>query len=292
MVIMASIMILFLAAMAKWAMMDVERKLGHQTGVNANLSTVDAALANFVAQNKRLPCPADGAVASGQANAGVEMAFPACNSQTRGVVPWVALGINENDARDPWNGRITYRVDPALAAGAPLLMDMSKCDVSGTGSVAAGGVCRTPTPTCIANPTTCTSPATFLANKGLDVWNGVGAAVGWATRQNNRPGGSGAAYVIISHGATGAGAYNSNGILQPGTIGLIAKVPPPGTQAAGNDELLNMNNQNLVLAGTQANSYRDAPFDTSRTPSNFDDSLSHPTIRTVLSKVGLQERVH
>lgn len=291
-VVVGLVMILFLAALAKWAMLDIERKLGQQTGSSAGLSKIDAALANFVAQYKRLPCPANGAIASGLPNAGVEMSFPACTSQTVGVVPWVTLGISENDAKDLWNGRISYRVDPALAGAATLLMNMSNCDISGTGSVAAGGACRTPTPTCIANSASCTSPATFLAGKGLDVWDGIGGAAGWAARQNNRAGGTGAAYVIISHGATGAGAFNSNGIYQPGTIGAIAKVPPPGTQAAGNDEIPNLNNQTIALPATQGNAYRDAPFNTSRTVSNFDDYLSHPTIQTVLGKVSLRERIH
>lgn len=68
-------MILFLAALAKWAMLDIERKLGQQTGSSAGLSKIDAALANFVAQYKRLPCPANGAIASGSPNAGIEMSF-------------------------------------------------------------------------------------------------------------------------------------------------------------------------------------------------------------------------
>jgi hypothetical protein len=169
---------------------------------------------------------------------------------------------------------------------------MSNCDVSGSGGVAAGGVCRVPTPTCVVNPATCTSPTSFLAGKGLDVWDGIGGAAGWAARKNNRLTGTGAAYVIISHGSTGAGAFNSNGILKPGTIGLIPKIPPPGTQPAGNDEIPNLNNQAIALPGSQANTYRDAPMDVSRTATNFDDYLSHPTITSVLDKVSLRERIH
>src|SRR4051812_42865736 len=54
------------------------------------LTTIDTALANFVAQNKRLPCPADGTVASGTLNVGTEvMVAGACNpvTQDNGVVP-------------------------------------------------------------------------------------------------------------------------------------------------------------------------------------------------------------
>ena len=39
--------------------------------VQSKLTTLDTALANFVAQNKRLPCPANGTIASGAVNAGM-----------------------------------------------------------------------------------------------------------------------------------------------------------------------------------------------------------------------------
>src|SRR4051812_38954815 len=68
--------------------------------VRSMLSVVDAALVNFVVQNRRLPCPADGTISSGVANAGVEtlvVATGICNPATEinGVVPWASLGISE-----------------------------------------------------------------------------------------------------------------------------------------------------------------------------------------------------
>ena len=290
--------VIFLAALAKWAMLDTERKLGMQTAIGpagpaptalgTTFSKIDTALANFVAQNRRLPCPADGAIAEGAVNAGVESPFPptgVCNpaNQMRGIVPWVTLGISESDAAVPWFGRITYRVDPVLAGIAPLLMNMSNCDVSGTGSVAAGGACRTPTPTCLANPATCTSPTTFLNRKGLTVQDGNGIFL-------NNPvavPGTGAAYVLISHGSTGAGAYNKSGTYQPGTP-IQNPSPPPPALAAGTNEIPNLNNQAL----TGATIFMDAQHNSALTPAHFDDYLSHPTISSVLTKANLGPRVH
>lgn len=289
-VIVAIVAILALAVFAKWAMSDAQRRLGQNTGINKVLNKADLALASFVAQHRRLPCPADGRMVSSSANVGLELA--SCAAQAHGVLPWVTLGLSEDEARDPWGARLTYRVDPALTGTAVRLMDMSNCDISGTGSVAGGGACRSPTPTCVANPTSCTSPSTFLAGKGLDVWDGVGGAGAWATRVNNRVLGSGAAYVLISHGETGAGAYNARGILQPGMIGMIASVPPPGTQIAGDDEMPNFANLGLSFPATQASTYRAAPFSTSINPSHFDDYIRHPTISDVLKKASLQDRIH
>jgi type II secretory pathway pseudopilin PulG len=58
-----------------------------------NLDIVNAALIQFVSREKRLPCPADGALATG-------LEVPGCAAMSRGVVPWVTLGLPENDATD------------------------------------------------------------------------------------------------------------------------------------------------------------------------------------------------
>jgi len=262
--------------------------------VRTQLDTIDTALANFVALYKRLPCPANGTVASGAAGAGQETlspgpppaALPAkgtCNpnNQVNGVVPWLALGLTEADATDPWGGRISYRVDPTLAAGTPFpqLMDMSNCDPASTGAVNGSGGCITPASNCTAS-NGCTSPTAFLINKGLDVWDGVNGVTGWNVRQNNRSIGSGAAYVLISHGPSGRRAYNGGGVLQPGSIVV-----------ATNDEDRNHNGLAVVLSN-QNNSYRDAPMNDRATAVHFDDYLSHPTIMTVLMKANLGPRAH
>jgi prepilin-type N-terminal cleavage/methylation domain-containing protein len=277
--------------------------------IRTQLDTIDTALANFVAQNKRLPCPASGAVPTGNPNVGQETlwlgpALPSLigscnpNTQSDGIVPWVTLGLSEADVTDPWGGRITYRVDPALATGStfPRFMDMSNCDPSSTGLVSAVGGCKAPVSPCTANAN-CTSPAEFLRNKGLDVWDGINGAAGWALRQNNRGAGTGAAYVLISHGPSGRGAYNKNGgVTQPGSI-------PPGTDEAINNNgiaLLPLPPAPVAAPGplsplpvsSLANTYRDAPLNDIATTAHFDDYLSHPTIMSVLNRANLGPRAH
>lgn len=271
--------------------------------VRVRLDALDTALTNFIAVNKRLPCPADGRLPSGAVGAGIEALVPASGAcvagvMTHGVVPWVTLAIAENDASDPWNARLTYRVDPALAGAAPLplLMNMSNCDPSSTGATGPGAICKTPVLPCTGNAG-CTSPAAYLAGKGLDVWDNQNGAPGWAARQNNSGAGTGAAWVIISHGPSGLGAYNSSGILQPGTV-------PPGE----NLEQQNANAQPLARPATLANTYRDAPQNENeqrvaqpplpapqlppRTLFHFDDYLSHPTLMSVLNRANLGPRAH
>lgn len=264
--------------------------------VRTQLDALDVALTNFVAINKRLPCPADGSLASGNVLAGVEvLAAGACSpaTQLNGVVPWVTLALSEADIRDPWQHRISYRVDPALAGSTVLLMNMSNCDPSATGAAGAGGICSAPAGACTGTAA-CTSPANYLANKGLDVWDGRNAAAGFAARANNRATGSGAAYVLISHGQNGLGSFGGNGTLQAGSV------------ANGENEIPNQNGTALALPALQATVYRDAPLndvnDTILPPlpapqipqpgNHFDDYLSHPTIMTVLAKANLGPRAH
>lgn len=292
---------------ASGSMLDNHKRQAARTRLDA----IDAALASFVAVHRRLPCPADGRIASGALNAGIESvsagpppgSAPAagnCNpaNQAFGVLPWVSLGLAESDASDPWNGRISYRVDPQLAGAVPLaaLMDMSSCDPAASGVAnPANGACKAAVAPCTGSAA-CTAPAAFLANKGLDVWDGQNALAGWNSRQNNRVGGTGAAYVLIAHGPSGNGAYNRNGVLQNTSIPL------------GLDEAPNANGQALALPATQLNTYRDAPLNDNealyvpvppvtpappaRTRVHFDDYLSHPTIMSVLNRANLGPRAH
>ena len=275
------VMIMALAVLAKMALLDIEHKLTMQTGVGSTLSKIDTALANFVAQNKRLPCPANGTIASGSANAGIESPFPATGlctpaNQSNGVVPWITLGISETDAADPWNGRISYRVQAALASSVNKLMDMSWCDPAGT-TTGASGLALACNSACTG--TACMHPLNFLYSKGLQVQDGAGVWLNrpsppWAPVTPPPPNSTGAAYVLISHGPTGAGAYNKSGIIQPGSA------------TVGTNEAMNRNNQAL----TGASIFMDAKQDTTLTPSHFDDYLSHPSITTVLLNANLAAR--
>ncbi|HTS85829.1 MAG TPA: type II secretion system protein, partial [Usitatibacter sp.] len=242
------------------------------------LATVDAALVQFVMVQKRLPCPANGTLPSSDPNAGSEDpasrtdAAGCTTNQQNGVVPWKAIGLSENDATDGWLRRITYRVDATLAgAGA---MDMSGCDPAGTGTT-SGGTLRLCLTTCTAgivatSPTSCTAPLSFLQGdgtpKGLTVQTLAGTKV---MDPSATPTPTGAAYVLISHGESGGGAYLNTGNLAS------------STSTDGTEEQKNY--ANLPLAGYYVDdSISDVPGAT-----HFDDMLSHPTILTVISKAAL-----
>lgn len=89
------------------------------------LNAVHEALLGFAIANGRLPCPADGTLASGAALAGTENKPGVACAAAEGVLPWATLGVPE---LDPWGLRLTYRVatgfadDPGLGMQASFLI--------------------------------------------------------------------------------------------------------------------------------------------------------------------------
>ncbi len=247
------------------------------------LALVDAALVQFVSQTKRLPCPADGTLLSTANTAGVEVrnANGGCSVNVatpvtlqNGVVPWRTLGLTESDATDGWERRLTYRLQPELAAnGSP--MDMSSCDPASSLAIVATATCN---PACSSTAlASCTPPASFLLNKGLTVKNIAGTTVMDPTAVPPPTPPTGAAYVVISHGETGGGGFASTGTLTTSSV------------TDGTEEARNYANLTFV-AGTTF--YVDDSLMEASGPTHFDDLVSRPTLLSVITKAGLGPRSH
>lgn len=142
------------------------------------LDRVEQALILHVIRYGCLPCPADPGLASTSSNAGVANSGGAyyktgCSSgscqQVQGIVPWVNLGIAENDMTDGFGARIDY----ALADGLQL----------------TNGMVRTA-------PSTYPVPTGPLTVENYALVEQTGGTA--ATR---------AAYVLVSHGSDRFDAY-------------------------------------------------------------------------------------
>lgn len=278
----------------------------NRTKTTATLQGVQVALTNFVAQNQRLPCPADGSLASAAKNAGLEarnangdciLTMPAgAVGQDDGVVPWLTLGISEADARDAWNGRITYRVrsgqNGMTRDNALRLMD---CDAAGAqAATPAGGAtavsCNSACPTSPFNAGNCTSPTNILVSRGLQVYDGTANclldpfALAGLTQVP-----TGAAFVLISHGANRAGAYTSAGALIP-----AAGATPPASAL----ETANFNGAALKVplvscgGGAGGLYYVNAPFVEGAGATHFDDIVVAQSIMNLVTAAGVGPRVH
>ena len=241
------------------------------------LAGIDAAIAQFVAVQKRMPCPADGTKASTDAGAGVEIApDPAagCNAQASGVVPWRSLGLNEQDATDGWERRLTYRTDPLLGrTNGNGGMNMSACDPAGTEGPGPTAVCNTGCTS--TNLALCTPPGAFISGKGLTVKNVAGTTVMDPVTAGVN---TGAAYVVVSHGETGGGGYLNTGIL-------FTSSTTDGTQEGNNYA-------NLGYTAGVSFYVDDSINDNPGAAVHFDDILSRPSVLSVVNKAGLGPRAH
>jgi hypothetical protein len=88
---------------------------------------------------------------------------------------------------------------------------------------------------------------------------------------------TGAAYVLISHGETGGGAYLGGGTLAASAIG------------EGNEEMKNYASQPFTPGVTY---YLDDSLTEAAGVTHFDDVVSRPSILSVTSKAGLAPRAH
>lgn len=239
------------------------------------MAAVDAALSQFVATQRRLPCPADGTLASTNNSVGTETARVAATgcttNQANGVVPWRVLGLTELEATDGWDRRFTYRVFPALAADSGA--DMSWCDPAGSEPGAIPRACNSSGACTSTALGSCTPPAAFLGTKGLRVQNLAGTLVMNPSGAVN----TGAAYVVISHGESGGGGYLSSGVLGA------------STSTDGTAEAFNYASQAYDAAATN---YVDDTIADGAGAGHFDDMVSRPSVMGVISKAGLGPRSH
>jgi prepilin-type N-terminal cleavage/methylation domain-containing protein len=270
------VMLIFSVVIAMVAVMTRGVTAAQKRSLTATrMATVEAALIQFVLQQKRLPCPANGALPSTDANAGLEVGWHTTNGCTgtmqNGVVPWRAVALTDVEISDGWERRLTYRVYPAL--GATNGMDMSWCDPAGTENT--GVVPRACNPLCLSTALgACTPPAHFLGTtKGIAIRNVAGTVLMDPAGTPN----TGAAYVLISHGESGGGGYLNTGVLATSTIG------------DGTEELRNYASLPYVLNVTF---YVDDSTNDTATAAHFDDIVSRPSIMAVASKAGLAPRAH
>lgn len=164
---------------------QVEQRQRSET--RKQMDEIQQALVGFAIINGRLPCPADPAIITGTANAGIERATcTAAAGTVNGVLPWATLGISETDS---WGNRFTYRVTESFAD-----------------PIAAATV--TPPASCTTIPTA--ASFALCSDGDITIKDGAGNAVA-----------SKISAVVVSHGQKSSGAYTPQGgaIRIPGAVG-------------------------------------------------------------------------
>lgn len=254
------------------------------------IKNIDTAIVNYVMVNKRLPCPADGTSTTGielrDATSGD--CTGVTSTQQTGVLPWVTLGIAQDDVIDGWNNLLTYRV--AFGLSRDNMLSMSACDPVGTAqatttlgvnvSIPAGttineSICNSVVD-CTGVGTTCTNPIRYLEHKGFGIVDGGGSLIMDPTQS------TGAAYVVISHGGNGVGAYTNTQVY----------ISDPIKGVDGTLEALNHNNIAINTLDITASRFRDANISEGAANIYFDDIISRPSLLSLIQTAQLGPRSH
>ena len=185
--------------------------------------SIKFSLINFIARNKRLPCPAIATLAPNAVGYGIEAITPGtCTGTTvtgnvsTGLIPWVSLGLPDSNASDGNYNRFTYQV--AIAATNTNVQTIS--GLKGVISIHTN------------------APAVLGATP-------AGNQTNICTVGNYNP--CLAVVAIISHGTNGLGAFTSSG----------TRIVLP---AVGSDEEENTNLDNKIVVKEYSNNAAN-PFD-------------------------------
>ncbi len=115
------------------SVINVTKSTQSGTGVvetRTRMDQIQRALQAYVTQHSCLPCPADGTLVSTDATAGHALAGGAyvsgttfcasadCTITADGVVPWLDIGLSEDDVTDAWGSRMRYAVGGCSALTA------------------------------------------------------------------------------------------------------------------------------------------------------------------------------
>ena len=198
--LLAATLLVTLSTTLALSQLGQRREVGDQQALTQQrLLALRQALVNFASANGRLPCPASGAQDTGDAVPNLQTV--ACTNPN-GTVPWTTLGLPRDAALDAWGRKVSYRV----FAGATGLTrtdgaSMVNCATTGTAAALAANNYQ-----CAATGTR-TDPASVLTptrRRGLAVYDeSQSTTTVWQV-----------AMVLISHGASGAGAWTTGGVQQ------------------------------------------------------------------------------
>src|SRR5258706_10132553 len=96
------------ASLAFLALTRTSAGIDRSNETASHLAKISNSLEQFASASERLPCPANPALDTGDAEPNVASA--ACNFATTGTVPSRTLGLPREDPFDAWGWKISYRV--------------------------------------------------------------------------------------------------------------------------------------------------------------------------------------
>ena len=225
----------------------------------SRLNLIKDALTGFAQANGRLPCPADGTLATGTSGAGLEevvsTATDTCKSGVKyRVLPWTTLGLVETDV---WGRRFSYRVDQNFADS------YTQTKLNPNPSWGCGATAPTPEPVSPTSFALCATGSLTVKTKTAATGGKTGTPV------SNIP------VVIISHGKNGYGAYT------PGGTSFVA---PP---AANTDEIANSTTASTIFYSREQSPQTSTCSDTVAGSDfcEFDDLVAYIPVSLLITRM-------
>lgn len=196
-------------------------KSSNKKDANSRLDVAERALANFVLENGRLPCPAPLTATPVNNSYGQEAGNPGecidtgnvfSNSEylVYGALPFAELKLNPSYGRDPWGHKISYVVDKRLTI---------------TNATSPSYDFRT-------------TPAKKYAESSIPSNDRENSLISVKSGDNNINITEEAVYVLISHGENGQGGYidETGQLFDDGAAGSYVNEEYPNNTHSGNYE--------------------------------------------------------
>ncbi len=216
-------------------------RLDRHEHTERRLDRAENALFATIVRENRLLCPADPALGDGAAVDGCATAATDDDSFSVGALPWASLGLAREDGLDARGRQITYAVSNRLVGPSSL-----QCVIGSMAAPAARGV---------------------IPVLGID-------------KTALPPAGGRAAFVLITHGPNGLGAFTSRGGTIP--VGAAGPAEAENLPIAGAATLGRLASAGAALHGQAAANDDSAPL--------FDDRLRVWTTPALLLHLGCQYR--
>ena len=261
----ATLLVAAAATLAIRMASQVEERTDRVVQTQAHMQRIKLALHAFAASHGHLPCPASGALDTGRA--APNNATVLCTSRN-GTVPWATLGLSPDDAIDAWGRKISYRVyDGAAGMTPPQGASMTDCDTVEAAPVPPVG----PGFQCTAAHDVMPGPG---ANTYLDPALRPGLTVRVAGVNQTQ-----VAWVLISHGVSGHGAWLTGGnrMAVPASADELANTQPPSVPPTASHVYVQREENTVNL-------------DPASAPNHFDDLVTFERIDTLVRAAGLQAR--
>lgn len=245
-----------------------------QRGVtDANMRRISDALVAYASLNQRLPCPARGddallaAAEIGKADPENATTITTPCGTPDGVVPWKTIALSRNDALDGWGRKISYRVFSGSG-------NIGFTQVNGVNMTNCNSSLGAPIDPALDSASLCKSggpppnmPSQFLGLRGNMLVVEVSLDTSVPSQKYN-------AFVLISHGESGYGAFLAEGATSRTTL----------PESSGPEY------QNLLATGTYWSLPRSAPDVPASVAGHFDDFVTYMNASELIAKAGLGAR--